>query len=110
MKARRDADPAEQFKWLRANLKRFTAERDAAAGEYHRLKAKCEEIEKDMATRRAARAEEMAEDERIRQEFASQTAQKAAPAAEAQPAPEVPADVISSPVAAIDGLPIVEDA
>jgi len=90
MKARRDADPAEQFLWLRANLKRFTAERDAAAAEYHRLKVKCEDIEKDMAARRAARAEEMAEDERIRQEFASQTAQKAAPAAEASPAPEVP--------------------
>ena len=87
MKARRDADPAEQFLWLRANLKRFTAERDAAAAEYHRLKVKCEDIEKDMAARRTARAEEMAEDERIRQEF-----QKAAPAAETQPAPEVTTD------------------
>jgi hypothetical protein len=82
---RREEDPAEQFLWLRANLKRFTADRDAAAESYHFLKAKCEAIEKDMAARRAARAEEMAEDERIRQEF-----QKAAPAAEASPAPEVP--------------------
>ncbi len=83
-KKSRDTDPAEMFLWLKANLKRFVAERDAAAGEYHRLKTKVEGIEKEMAERRAVRAAEMAEDERIRQEF-----QKAAPAAEAPTAPEV---------------------
>jgi hypothetical protein len=87
-KKHREEDPAEMFLWQRANLKRFTAERDAAAGEYHRLKAKVEGIEKDLAERRAVRAAEMAEDEKYRQEslrLAESAKQKALEAAAAAP-------------------------